>query len=185
MFFKGDIIITDPCYIINDKNEYSPPSSERPIFQSFFPEGTDTSNPRISQLFPEEMKAYLDAQQAYQDRFKDDSRKCNYYENMSALGLKTWLTSDTNYGDWSCTTFNSDTHEPIGSFCADAGMVGVFLLSEVLEYNPDFNYHTDKPWTTTWIKDFEGEVDICEDDDCNVSVVGNGNIHFTTSQTEF
>ena len=58
------------------------------------------------------------------------------------------ISVDTLYGDWSCITYNSDTHEKIGEFCADAGMVGVFLLDEVLKYNPDFNYHIDRPWTT-------------------------------------
>lgn len=62
------------------------------------------------------------------------------------------------YGDWSCTTFNSDTDEKLGEFCADAGMVAVFDLAEVLAYNPEFDYHTDRSWTTTWIKDFKGTV---------------------------
>ena len=56
------------------------------------------------------------------------------------------------------TDANTDTKEPIGSFCADAGLVSVFLLDEVLKYNPDFDYHINKPWTTTLIKDFKGTV---------------------------
>lgn len=62
------------------------------------------------------------------------------------------------YGDWSCTTFNSDTKKPIGEFCADAGLVGVFSLKEVLKYNPKFDYHTNRKWTTTLIKNFTGDV---------------------------
>lgn len=34
--------------------------------------------------------------------------------------------------------------EKIGYFCADAGMVAVFLLDEVLKYNPDFDYHINR-----------------------------------------
>lgn len=128
----------------------------------------------------------------------------NYGSDMEVLGIKNYICRDTLYGDWSCTTYNSDTHEKIGEFCADAGMVGVFLLDEVLKYNPDFNYHIERPWTTTLIKDFDGEVEfeiihtegIWEDDtefhnkgdrweDDSVSVVGKGNINFETHQTGF
>lgn len=112
---EGDIIITDPCYIIKEEEV----SSE-----------------------------------------DDDWRRCGYGDDMSVLGIKNYLTKSTLYGDWSCTTFNKDTKEPIGQFCADAGLVGVFLLDEVLAYNPKFNYHLERRWTTTWIKDFRGDVQI-------------------------
>jgi len=147
MKFKGDIIITDPCYITKD----------------------DTN----------------------------DWELCEYGENMEKLGIKTYLTRDTIYGDWSCATFNSDTHKPIGQFCADAGLVSVFLLDEVLKYNPDFDYHFNRPWTTTLIKDFDGEIEInivgveykneeghIENDE-EVRVIGKGNINFYTRQTGF
>lgn len=150
MRFKGDIIITDPCYICKD----------------------------------------------------EDWGKCGYGDNMEVLGIENYICRDTIYGDWSCTTFNSDTGEKIGEFCADAGMVAVFLLNEVLKYNPDFDYHIARPWTTTLIKDFDGEVnfevlhaegeyeedteywskgDKWEDDE--VQVIGKGNINFVGKQT--
>jgi hypothetical protein len=149
MKFKGDIIITDPCYIIRDENQMT----------------------------------------------KDDWEECNYGENMEALGIKNYLTRGTIYGDWSCTTYNKDTGEEIGKFGADAGLVSVFLLSEVLAYNPDFDYHISKPWTTTLIKDFDGYIRIREIDVVNeytsiidrgkkeVRVIGEGNINFFTTQT--
>lgn len=105
--FDGDIIITDPCYIIKED---------------------------------------------------DDWDTCEYGDNMEAIGIHTHITRDTLYGDWSCTTYDSDTDESIGEFCADAGLVSVFLLDEVLKYNPGFDYHINKPWTTTLIKDFKGIV---------------------------
>lgn len=114
--FDGDIIITDPCYIM--RAEYH---GTKPITQ-------------------------------------DDWRECRYGSNMEALGIKTYMTRDTIYGDWSCTTYDSDTGAVLGRFCADAGLVSVFDLSEVLKYNPEFNYHTEKSYTTTWIKDFKGTV---------------------------
>lgn len=154
MIFKGDIIITDPCYIIkNDSNDWE---------------------------------------------------KCRYGSDMESLGINTYICRDTLYGDWSCTTLNLDTKEPIGEFCADAGMVAVFLLDEVLSYNPDFDYHLNRPWTTTWIKDFDGEVNfdvvhtegVYEDDtelhskgdeweDDSIEVIGKGNINFVGRQTGF
>lgn len=152
MKFKGDIIITDPCYIIK-KNS-------------------------------------------------GDWGKCGYGDNMKAIGIENYLCRDTIYGDWSCTTFNSDTKEAIGEFCADAGMVAVFLLDEVLAYNPDFDWYKTKPWTTTLIKDFDGDIEmkvihiegVYDDDtewhskgdkwkDDEVRVIGKGNINFETHQT--
>lgn len=109
--FDGDIIITDPCYILKDG-----------------------------------------------DSEDDDWKTCEWGDNMEALGINHYMTRDTLYGDWSCTTFDTDTKKPIGQFCADAGLVSVFLLDEVLKYNPDFNYHIERPWTTTLIKNFKGSV---------------------------
>lgn len=108
--FDGDIIITDPCYVV---------SYEHGI--------TD-----------------------------DDWRTCDYGDSMEKLGINHYMTRDTLYGDWSCTTFNTDTEEEIGSFCADAGLVSVFALDEVLKYNPDYKYIDD--WSVTYIKDFKGTV---------------------------
>ena len=108
-FFSGDIIITDPCYILKHGE-------------------------------------------------RDDWSLCDCGYEMEELGIQNYMTRSTNYGDWSCTTYNSDTKEPIGEFCADAGLVSVFLLDEVLKYNPGFDYHIQRKWTTTLIKDFEGMV---------------------------
>ena len=130
MRFKGNIIITDPCYVCKD----------------------------------------------------GDWEKCRYGDRMDILGIKNYMCRGTIYGDWSCTTFNSDTNEPIGEFCADAGMVGVFLLDEVLTYNPDYNDYEKIPWTTTLIKDFDGEVEFVVENN-EVLVVGKGNINFIGRQT--
>lgn len=108
MEFDGDIIITDPCYIMRED---------------------------------------------------DDWAVCAYGENMEALGITHYMTRDTLYGDWSCTTFDTDTKEAIGKFCADAGLVSVFLLDEVLKYNPYYKDHLKNKWTVTWIKDFKGTVE--------------------------
>ena len=118
--------------------------------------------------------------------FLDDA-----YDNKSPI--KTFIERDTIYGDWSCTTFDMITKKTIGKFCADAGMVGVFVLSEVLKYNPLFNYHTERPWTTTLIKDFDGYIwfEVQEDYDedygydYSVHVIGKGMNIKTGERIEF
>lgn len=114
--FDGDIIITDPCYIIRAEHHGTTPITE------------------------------------------DDWMACGYGENMEVLGIRNSMTRDTLYGDWSCTVYDTDSKESIGEFCADAGLVSVFLLDEVLQYNPDFDYHKEKSWTTTLIQNFKGTV---------------------------
>lgn len=152
MRFKGDIIITDPCYIIRKENELT----------------------------------------------EDDWWACDYGENMEELGIRNYLCRNTIYGDWSCTTFRTENDEVLGEFCADAGLVAVFLLDEVLKYNPNFDYHTERTWTTTLIKDFDGDIELSvvpftyidedtneECEDREVRVIGTGNINFYTTQTGF
>ena len=107
MEFDGDIIITDPCYIIRAEHHGTTPVTQ------------------------------------------DDWAACRYGVQMEALGICHSMTRDTLYGDWGCTVFDLDTGEEIGEFCADAGLVSVFLLGEVLRYNPDFDWYKTKPWTTT------------------------------------
>lgn len=116
MEFDGDIIITDPCYIMRAEHHGTTPLTD------------------------------------------DDWDACGCGENMEVLGIRNYMTRDTLYGDWGCTVYNTDTEEEIGEFCADAGLVSVFLLDEVLRYNPDFDYHKEKDWTTTLIPDFKGTV---------------------------
>lgn len=145
--FDGDIIITDPCYLLSRSND------------------------------------------------GDDWQDCDYGEDLGKIGLKHWMSRDTIYGDWSCTTYNKDTKEVLGNFCADSGMVCVADLNEVLSYNPDFDYHIAKPWTTTLIKNFSGTVRFIVrkyKSDFYVEVKGTGvntetkePLNFITQQTGF
>ena len=109
IIFNGDILITDPCYIIREDKE-------------------------------------------------GDWEICCYGYDMEKLGINHYMTRNTLCGDWGCTTYNLDTKEKIGEFCADAGLVSVFLLDEVLKYNPDYDWHITKQYTATVIKDFKGTV---------------------------
>lgn len=92
----------------------------------------------INQLHPdpERAKGFWDyfTGQSF-DKFKVDKTYLFLY------GLYSTLIGRTIYGDWSCTTYMK--HEggdiDIGRFCADAGLVGVFLLEEVEKFNPNFS----------------------------------------------
>lgn len=159
MEFDGDIIITDPCYIMRERDE-----SDRPKWSDFHPYKSICDYPdydertKTSKMFSENSERYHKADDEWREAHPDDWDVCECGSKMEALGIHNYMTRDTLYGDWSCTTYNTDTKEAIGEFCADAGLVSVFSLKEVLKYNPDFDYHTDRTWTTTWIKDFKGTV---------------------------
>ena len=142
--FRGDVIITDPCYIERDD---------------------DLDSNRKDELF------------------------------------HPYMERDTIYGDWACTTYDENTGEILGRFCADSGMVGVFLLDDILAYNPEYNAHVDLPHSATCIRNFDGTVQFVVEEyeyeyknekhkDYEVHVVGHGvdmksgkRIDFVTRQT--
>ena len=167
MKFKGTIIITDPCYIMRAKYHGTTPITE------------------------------------------NDWRACDCGQSMEVLGINTYITKDTIYGDWGCTTYKVDTdpvkiidsmaesyakedHEidfppvtsELGKFCADAGLVSVFLLDEVRQYNPNIDtWIASHPWCVTTIEDFDGNVEYYIDKNSEAHIYGTGNINFFTTQT--
>ena len=189
MKFKGTIIITDPCYIVKKctkKNPYP------------FPWTTENIKaPNIEKM----VKKYNEWEDAH-----DDWTKCMYGRNMEALGIEYYFTESTLYGDWGCTTYkikenpytvinkfaeSENTGEDydiscskLGEFCADAGLVSVFLLDEVRKYNPDIDeWIASHDWCVTTIPDFDGEVNYYVDKQGSAHIVGIGNINFFTTQT--
>ena len=201
------IIITDPCYIINEHEDKKPKWKDYPELAEISP------RTNFSDYTPEQTIAYKEYSKAY-DEFNakyDDWSKCSYGENMEALGITNYICRDTIYGDWSCTTYNTDTEEKLGKFCADAGLVAVFELDEVLKYNPDFSqWIKTHNWCVTVIENFTGNINFevvhrsgiyTKDDEfesngkiyCKegetwendeIQVIGKGNINFFTTQTE-
>ena len=190
MHFKGTIIITDPCYIVKkctEKNPHPFPWTE-----------VNTKNPNIKEM----IKQYNEWEDSH-----DDWRKCKYGSNMEALGISTYFTESTIYGDWGCSTYkieenpyvvvnnfveayeNEEDYEikcsKLGDFCADAGLVSVFLLDEVRKYNPDIDkWIEEHSWCVTTIPDFDGEVKYYVDKNNEAHIIGIGNINFFTAQTE-
>ena len=105
------------------------------------------------------------------DDNRDDWKKCEYGENMKKLGFHNYIVTPTKVGDWSCTTFNS-AGESIGTFTADAGLVGVFELDEILKYNQAFIDLIPKKCYTV-IGHFDGIISV-ENKDYGVSITGDG-----------
>lgn len=210
MYFKGTIVITDPCYIIK-KNPIKYPDEK-----DFGLPASIISKPFKDYSTPEEL-AYKDALDKYyeESRKYDDWDKCDWGENMEVLGIHNYISKSTIYGDWSCSTYQTEEEpkefmesilrilndnleneedsedwipyegEYIGEFCADAGLVGVFLLDEILAYNPEWkSWIEEHPWCATIIEDFEGEVEYYIDKvDEEAHIVGTGSINFYTAQT--
>ena len=190
MYFKGTIIITDPCYIVKkctEKNPHPFPWTE-----------VNIKNPNIKEM----VKQYNEWEDSH-----DDWKKCRYGTNMEALGISIYFTESTIYGDWGCSTYkieenpyevvdnfveayeNEEDYEiecsKLGDFCADAGLVSVFLLDEVRKYNPDIDkWIEEHSWCVTTIPDFDGEVNYYVDKSNEAHIVGIGNINFFTAQTE-
>lgn len=177
--FDGDIIITDPCYVVKELDTSTMPKWEDYMRLSDY---SGMSDKELGEAgFFEDLERLHKAEDEWKKNHQDDWDVCGCGSDMGRLGFTTYLCDDTIWGDWSCNTYNTDTKEKIGEFCADAGMVAVFLLDEVLKYNPDFDYHTNRTWTTTWIKDFHGTIEL-QVEDGEVLVVGKGNINFTSKQ---
>lgn len=189
------IIITDPCYIVNNCTEKNP----NPV--PFTKEAVESPN------YEEIREAYYDWEEEH-----NDWKKCAYGSNMEALGISNYICRDTLYGDWSCSTYNTDTKECIGNFCADAGLVAVFELDEIRAYNSNIDkWIEDHSWCVTVIKNFTGNIDFkivhtegvytkedeyesngkiyCKEGEAwendEVQVIGKGNVNFFTTQTGF
>lgn len=110
--------------------------------------------------------------------------KSDYGERLEKFGFTTYITEGTLIGDWSWHTYEKETKNIIGQFCADAGLVGVYLLEEILKFNPNFEqWAQEHDWCATIIKDFDGDIkyEYDEKNDDLFHIVGKGNINFETS----
>ena len=151
--FDGDVIITDPCYLLHgiDRNKYR-----------------------------------------------------HWWDFSNKIILEGGLENSTYYGDWGCTVYKKDNcdigergktkPEPIGHFCADAGMVCVVHLRDVLKHNPNFKVEPDDRCTAL-IRGFKGTISFyCKKtmmgkyEDVELRILGKGEkdgmpFYFETAQT--
>lgn len=181
MEFKGDVIITDPCYIIkdNENNDWKRCGygecmealgiehciSESTIYGDW--SCTTWSTPRKDvEVQLEELNDLCDKHWNAIEEYGKNSVQSDIYTRKREEAMEGM--------------------KELGGFCADAGMVAVFLLDEVLKYNPDFNkWIKEHPWCVTVIPDFDGDVFYHIDNAGDAHIIGKGNINFFTSQTGF
>ena len=177
---QGDIIITDPCYIIKEINSEDWDKCD-------FGDNMEVLgiNHYISEstIYGDWSCTTWDLGNKDPKKFADDL--CDFYIEMERTkGLHGKLSQEyKNKLEELDSKFSN--LKVLGKFCADAGLVAVFLLDEVLKYNPDFRYHINKPWTTTLIKDFDGEVEYYLDEGTSAHILGVGNVNFCTTQTGY
>lgn len=130
MKFEGDIIITDPCYIVKSE---------------------------------------------------DDWDLCEYGFSLEKLNITDFISS-MDADCVGCNVIDLSTQKVLGEFASDSSVVSVMSLSQVKEYNPDFNKTLQKNCYAI-IKDFTGiveKIDVENSDNQSWAFSGNGNINFRT-----
>lgn len=199
----GDIIITDPCYIIKNIQDI-PKRPKQPEYSMFGITDKEFLQYIYKGMTNDSIKAYRSKVEEWVKEYGTDWEKSNGGYNMEYLGFNDFLSRDTLCGDWSCHIFDTNSEEVLGEFCADSGMVCVCLMDEVFAYDPDCDFFKRNQETAAIVRDFDGEIQIAvkeykgvyeEDWDCNkkgdpyidyeVQIIGNGNINFVTKQTGF
>lgn len=170
MKFKGDIIITDPCYIIKESN---PDDWDKCDFGD---------NMEILGI-----KHYISEYTIYGDwsctTFNVGDRDPKDFIKEYSKITDRMLALDDCCEEAEILSFKIDNLKKLGRFCADAGKVAVFYLKDVLKYNPEFDFHITRPWTTTVIRDFNGDIEYYLDENTDAHIIGKGNINFATLQT--
>ena len=212
MHFEGTIVITDPCYIIKKNNYPSPKpadfnlpeSIDRKPYKEYKTPNELAYKAACDKYFAEYRKKddwsrcncgqnmevlgihnYISESTIYGDWgctvYQIDEEPKNFVDNLMRCIQEN--LEDEEYGeDESYIPYEG---EYAGNFCADAGLVGVFLLDEILNYNPEWDSWVDKhSWCATIIEDFKGEAEYYIDKiDKAAHIVGTGNINFYTIQT--
>lgn len=89
----------------------------------------------------------------------EDWKKCAYGDDMSLLGMKNSLSALVTEGEEDLMAF-SRSGECYGTFVTDSGVATAFLLEEILEYDPEFDEHTECPENALWIPEFDGEIKV-------------------------
>lgn len=184
MNFKGTIVITDPCYLDNGEGNLD-------LWEASG-YGEDLSVFGCSQWISESTiygdwscTTYKGTNTACKAIF-NEINKC--YDELNQLDVEDPMFEDLNDHfrnkiEELSESFNKQ-HPVLGRFCADAGMVCVVYLDEVLKVNPGFKkWAEEHTWCATIIEDFDGDVEYEVDEDMDAHIVGKGNINFYTTQT--
>ena len=114
---------------------------------------------------------------------------CYLYDCSDTVPNIPYLEHSTIYGDWSCTVRDTDTDKTLGTFCADTGRVGIFLLKDAKNC-PTYSTIKEHPHLATIIPNFTGTVTIkvgFDDEfwDYYCYVEGKGNVNFESFQSGY
>ena len=187
MKFKGTIVITDPCYLDSDMPESS--TSERWWDMVQYGDNLEATG----------IEHYICENTIYGD-WSCHTYKGTLEEIKQARKIwdKFYYTSFAHFNDPNSTAEEKakvleeykqfekqfKAEYTLGSFCADAGMVCVVYLEDVLKFNPNFKqWASTHPWCVTIIENFDGNVEYEVDEHDAAHIVGTGNINFYTSQS--
>lgn len=126
---------------------------------------------------------------------------CAERDDLIKAGFREAMVNSTLYGDWSCTTFDINSKEILGEFCADGGEVCVLYLDDLEKiqpagYNWLVNFGGIERGCATLIKNFKGTITFViseehfkfEGEDCidyELKVVGKGINSATGEPLEF
>lgn len=188
MKFKGTIVITDPCYIIREENELTENDwhfcecgqcMEILGIEHYITESTLYGDWSCTTYLTEDPKKAVKDLAAINKYFNDQYESLGGYKGIKDKQYKK-LCSECDKKRKSLKL----KVEVLGHFCADAGLVSVFLLDEILKYNPDFeDWALCRPWCATIIKDFDGDIEYVVDKERDAHIIGTGSINFFTTQT--
>lgn len=183
MKFQGTIVITDPCYLDNGEGnldlwEASGYGEDLSVFgcSQWISEGTIYGDWSCTtyQVEKEKFFKYLKGVRKFYDKLNDLDTSQNDFETLR----------DSIYEEIDEFSEPLGNMPVLGRFCADAGMVCVVYLDEVLKINPYFQQWAEEhPWCVTIIENFEGDVEYVVDDSTEAHIVGKGSINFCTTQT--
>ncbi len=192
MKFKGSIIITDPCYIMRAKHHGTKPitkddwracdygsNMEALGITHYITKSTLYGDWSCTTYSTNNPKRAVDDLAAISKYFDDKYEEYGGYKNITEEQYNL-LISECNAKRDALNLMS----ENIGHFCADAGLVSVFLLDEVKKYNPDIEkWIEEHDRCVTVIEDFDGDVEYYVDAAGDAHIIGTGSINFFTTQT--
>lgn len=192
MKFKGTIVITDPCYIIRKESHDTTPITEDDWsacsygshmealgINHYITESTLYGDWGCTVYATENPKETVDKLAKISEYFSEKYEEYEGYEGISEEQCESLYEECDSSQD----VLNLNV-ERIGCFCADAGLVSVFLLGEVLAYNPCFlRWAEEHSWCVAIIKDFDGDVEYYVDAAGDAHIIGIGSVNFFTTQT--
>lgn len=186
MRFKGTIVITDPCYLDNgmpeipgvdwwDSVDYGD-NLGAAGFTDFISEST---------LYGDwSCFTYKGTKEEISDKILEWDRYYFHFFNEYNT-TENPKTKEILLEEYKAKKAEFEKKNVLGSFCADAGMVCVVYLDEILAFNPKFKkWAEEHDWCATIIEDFDGDVEYVIDND-EAHIQGIGNINFYTSQSGF